>query len=659
MKSRNPSWAGLDDRVNRVLFTEGRRALVDGDDERGLRLLRELLGRKRDYPGLLDQIAEAYGKRIDRALRMGLYVRGRRVLRELAEVTGEHAAVRASRAVFVARATERLKQGESASPAERLDALTDALRIWPTLPGAEEKYIQAFQAEPTLDVGVTDVAWPLGPWVHSRADARLVRLLYRPVLATDDQEARQGKRPGQLAASVETTDLGRRLLVKLKPGPAWSDGSRPVSAIDVAHSMIERSDPHSPSYEARWADLLDRVEVRDEMRVELRLNHAAVESGRVAAGSGRPGARRHRRPDRDLDEGSRPGHRRRLPMLPVGRRRPRAAIARRPIRRRIGFPERPPSAGDPDVSRVGRRHGPAPWGRQHDRPCPARPGGIALRDVRDPGGSVFAACRPRHRDRRPQPRSCVAGPCAGACPTRWIARGCSRRPCSSTRCTTWTAPADGPFPKGSYADATAVQPLGFNIMLAKMLVAAARKDLGGRPIRLTFEYPAIPECRTVVVKLAEAFRIAGVEIEPIEVPESRLESELRAGRRFDLAYRVLHCDDPIQDAGTLLCPAYDAPPESDPLASAASPRILQLLLQLERAGEWPTARGLATQIDRESRDELAVIPLWQLADHYAWRSRLRGPARKADQLYHHLEEWEISPWIARDPWDTTQDPKAQ
>ena len=103
----------------------------------------------------------------------------------------------------------------------------------------------------------------------------------------------------------------------------------------------------------------------------------------------------------------------------------------------------------------------------------------------------------------------------------------------------------------------------------------------------------------------------------------------------------------------------DAPPESDPLASAASPRILQLLLQLERAGEWPTARGLVAQIDRESRDELAVIPLWQLADHYAWRSRLRGPARKADQLYHHLEEWEIGPWIARDPWDTTQDSKAQ
>ena len=83
------------------------------------------------------------------------------------------------------------------------------------------------------------------------------------------------------------------------------------------------------------------------------------------------------------------------------------------------------------------------------------------------------------------------------------------------------------------------------------------------------------------------------------------------------------------------------------------------MLQLERAGDPSTAPGLATQIDRESRNELAVIPLWQLEDHYAWRSRLRGPAPTADDLYDHLERWEISPWIARDPWDAPPTPKTK
>ena len=82
----------------------------------------------------------------------------------------------------------------------------------------------------------------------------------------------------------------------------------------------------------------------------------------------------------------------------------------------------------------------------------------------------------------------------------------------------------------------------------------------------------------------------------------------------------------------------------------ASPRILQLLLQLERASDWHTARGIVIQVDRECRDELPILPLWQLEDHYAWQVRLRGPKDVADRLYEGIASWEIDPWFARDPW---------
>ena len=104
------------------------------------------------------------------------------------------------------------------------------------------------------------------------------------------------------------------------------------------------------------------------------------------------------------------------------------------------------------------------------------------------------------------------------------------------------------------------------------------------------------------------------------------------------------------DAGRFLAPAYDAPPSVNPLASIVSPRILQLLLQLERAPEYPSARGLVIQIDRECRDELPILPLWQLEDHYAWHTRLKGPKDVTDQLFEGIETWEIAPWFARDPW---------
>ena len=279
VKSRNPGWVGLDDHVNRLLFAEGSTALIAGDNERGLRLLRELLARDRAFPGLLDQIASAYSRWIAHALDLGKFAKGRRFLHELEEMAPEHLAVRDLRNRFIARASKQVKDAESRSGAERLDGLIDALRIWPTLEGAESLYIKAFESMPTLDVAVADIARPLGPWVRSPADARVSRLLYWPILAADSDDAKAGKVAGQLAAGLQSSDLGRRLLFRLRDGIVWSDQSRRVTAVDVARALIDRSDPSSSKYQARWAFLLDRVEAIDDNRVEVRLNRPLFKPG--------------------------------------------------------------------------------------------------------------------------------------------------------------------------------------------------------------------------------------------------------------------------------------------------------------------------------------------------------------------------------------------
>jgi peptide/nickel transport system substrate-binding protein len=673
VQTRNPGWKGLDDRVNHVLFAEGRQALIAGDGERGLRLLGELLGRKRDYPGLLDQIGEAYGKRIERAIHLKLYARGRRVLHQLEELAPEHVLVGQMRALFITRAARRVKESESAGAAERLDALVDALRIWPKLPGVEALYDKAFAAEPTLEVGVTDVASPLGPWIRSPADARASRLLYLPLLSSDDEDARHGKRPDQLAAAIESSDLGRRLVIRIRSGFLWSDGSRPVSAVDVGRDLIDRTDPHSLRYEARWADMLDRVEVADLSRLEIRLNHSPLKAGAWLLGPVGPA---HAGSDGRVATSSQE-----RPLVSDGPFRCVAAAADSIELRLRDDANAAPSGGRPG--------GPAPAAAGL-KPASGGSAGQAarikrIREIRLPRGQspVVALRRGEVSLVDHVPPDQVAA--LQAAPEIKVGRytkpvvhliaidGRNRvlRSRSLRRALSYAVDrkslledhvlkhpvtdtdtvADGPFPKTSYADAPGVKPLDPNPWLAKMLVAAARKELNNTPIKLNLEYPAIPEVQAVVEKIADAFRLAGIEIVTAEVLPSQLEVELRAGRRFDLAFRVLRCDEPILDAGVLLCPGYDAPPEAEALASAASPEILQLLLRLERAAEWPTARGLATQIDRESRDELPVIPLWQLADHYAWRDRLTGPVKDAGQLFQGIETWEIAPWIAKDPWD--------
>ena len=61
------------------------------------------------------------------------------------------------------------------------------------------------------------------------------------------------------------------------------------------------------------------------------------------------------------------------------------------------------------------------------------------------------------------------------------------------------------------------------------------------------------------------------------------------------------------------------------------------------------ARTILNLIDRESRDELPVIPLWQTEEYYTWSDRLNGPAPTADHLYQGIEKWEIAPWYAEEP----------
>ncbi|HEX3450586.1 MAG TPA: ABC transporter substrate-binding protein [Isosphaeraceae bacterium] len=663
VQARNPGWPKLDEHVNEVLFSEGSRTLLDGDSERGLRLLRELLGRKRDYPGLLDQIAGAYSKRIERALKIGLYARGRRVLHELEEVVGEHSLVKQMRALYVARAAGLVKDAEAMAMPERLDVLTEALRIWPELDGALALYEKAFAVAPTVDVAVIDVATPVGPWIRSPADARVSRLLYRPILDRDDEEALGGRKPGQLASAIETSELGRRLLIRIRSGVVWSDLSRPVSAIDVARALVDRTDPHSPGFEARWAELLDRVEMTDEIRVEVRLHRAPLRVGAWLLGpigpahasvDGRVATSSEDRPlvtDGDFwcpvanadygelrlqvdqktragDSASTPGPEPKNGPFRVKRIREKrlslgqtaAGVLRRGD---VTLVEHVPSdqvaglADSPEI-KVGTYAQPIIHLIAIDGRNPALRN-RALRRALSYAADRKVLLEDHLLKHSPTGKDTVA---------------------------------DGPFAKGSYADAPGVKPLESHPWLAKMLVAAARKELGGQPIRLKFEYPAIAEVKVIVEKLAESFRVAGLEITTTEVAPSRLESELRAGRRFDLVYRILRCDEPVLGAGVLLCPGYDAPAETNALASGASPRILQLLIQLERAGEWVSARALAIQIDRESRDELPVIPLWQLADHYAWRDRLKGPAESASELYQGIETWEIAPWVARDPWNT-------
>lgn len=646
VKAISPSWKGLDEQVNLLLFAEGSAALIDGDGNRGLRLLREVFDRKPDFPGLKDKLAESYGARAAKALGVGQHARGRKILRDAEALAANHPTTRAVRDRFLGLARQHLARASSLEGPARLDALADALRVWPAIEGAEAPFRKSFEQWPTLDVGVTDVPRGLGPWVRSPADHRVTRLLYLPTLGKDEEESYRGNLPGQLASKLTATDLGSRLVVQLRTDLHWSDGSRPVSAVDLSRALTDAADPSSPRYHARWADLLDRVETPEASLVEIRLTRPLLKTGAWLLGPVGPA---HGGTDGKVTTGPSArvlvgdGPYRLVASLPdrfevVASEQAAPAVKIRRVREsrydsaaaalgafhrgEIALLAEVPVRAVPDLAareaegvRLGRYQSP----RLHQIALDGRTRALRNRSLRR--GLSYAI------DRRTLLEESILG----------------RAPDSANRV------ADGVFPAGSHADAPDVKPLDFDPLLARMLVAGAKKEMGLATLELNFEYPATPEARAVAPRIVEGLRLAGLTVKAVERSESELEAELRAGRRFDLAYRAVSCDEPVIDAGPLLSPCYDAPSSTDPLAAIASPRLLQLLLLLERAPEFPTARGLAVQIDRECRDELAVLPLWQVDEHYAWKARLKGPAESTDRLYQGIETWEVEPWFAKDP----------
>ena len=163
VKSRDPNWKGLDDRVNRLLFEEGSNALID-DSARGIRLLADLHSRQADYPGLSDRLASSFGKRIEKAFDAGDYLVSRRLLKELEQSSPNHSEVRVARARLLGKAKSLIDQAAKSSPADRVDRLAEASRIWPETEGLEASYREAYRVEPTLTVAVAELAEPVGPF---------------------------------------------------------------------------------------------------------------------------------------------------------------------------------------------------------------------------------------------------------------------------------------------------------------------------------------------------------------------------------------------------------------------------------------------------------------------------------------------------------------
>jgi peptide/nickel transport system substrate-binding protein len=102
---------------------------------------------------------------------------------------------------------------------------------------------------------------------------------------------------------------------------------------------------------------------------------------------------------------------------------------------------------------------------------------------------------------------------------------------------------------------------------------------------------------------------------------------------WDFLYVEATMEEPLTDILKLL--------GSDGIATETSAVLDQTLNNLSNASSWRAASNHLRRLHRQVAVEMAVIPLYQVKEHYAFRNTVAGVGRELIHLYQHIERWKI------------------
>ncbi len=208
----------------------------------------------------------------------------------------------------------------------------------------------------------------------------------------------------------------------------------------------------------------------------------------------------------------------------------------------------------------------------------------------------------------------------------------------------------GPFPPGvdsddplGYAYNLRIKPRGYEPTLALTLAQVGRGELDGiaektgqpKPERkpLILAHPAAAVPRIGSSAIAQYLTAIGIETETLE---------LRAGQtkplddnEWDLLYVDMVSTEPMFDIRRVL--------GASGLIQGGSSYLELALRRLGLAVNWEQSRNTLQEIHRLAHEEVAVVPLWQLTEFFAFHSRVENMSEFPLSLYQDIESWRITP----------------
>jgi ABC-type transport system substrate-binding protein len=200
----------------------------------------------------------------------------------------------------------------------------------------------------------------------------------------------------------------------------------------------------------------------------------------------------------------------------------------------------------------------------------------------------------------------------------------------------------GPFPQGvaddphGYAYDVKVLPRPYDPDLARLLVDLALEETRTEPAKnaagsvagpLVLVHPAEAVARVASQSIRRQLQAVGVDVKLREVGPGE------ALGNFDLAYVELAMQEPAVDVWRLFGPGA--------LGGTASPYLAAALDDLLTAKDWTQVGARLKNIHGLVQSEVDVIGLWQLVEHLAYSTGVKGVGERPVTLYDHVENWQL------------------
>ena len=634
----------LDPSINRYLYLDAAQLADAKRFNEALAVVEELYRRdpKFQYRAKARPLVELLGLLVDRVVNQYLdreqYGQARQILKRIQRDYGNRSPASISRWVEQLSVLAAKKRDEAQRQMlalryhEAIKAAKEMISIWPEVEGAVELRAELARKYPLVVVGVLQPANEFDAQSIDNWGARRTgRLVHRSMV----EFLGAGPEGGQYQFALgmfERSDDQRRLALRLeKPEGA----EQPLSGYEISRRLLQMADPNSPLYAPAWGGLVEHVSVQDvhQVNIGLRRPHVLPEALLSVPLRSRPAAAATNQGDGLFKVGT---HDETQIQFVAKGFQPGARLAEI-IERTYDSTQQALAAlrrGEIDIL---------------DRVFPADAVRLIENQTTDSPIAIARFALPTVHMLLVNPDNVFL---ANRDFRRALAFGIDRETILKQELLGGREVAgcrviSGPFPAGTnerdplaYAYDESIAPRAYSPQLAKLLTLIATRNVHdmaanrGEPEPqlkpLVLGYPSHEAAQVAAQAIATQLQFMGLECQLHEFARGATRD---SDTVCDLVYAEVAIWEPLIDARRLFGAGGIAPNDNA--------YVRRAVRWLDKAQSWGEVRERLLEVHRTVYNEVAIVPLWQTVEFFAYNNRLRNLGDRPVWIYQNVEQWRL------------------